>query len=168
MKNRLFSVVLCLIALTTSTIDLNAQKNGFGGNYDFDVEFLGSEMDGSITLKVWGNGRNRFDAVAQAKKNAVYAVIFNGIRGNTVQSNLKPLLNEVNAEDKYPEYFQQLFSDKTKMYLKFISMRDERIEKTIFRRRETNTGGVSYGVIVRVLRSELREDLIKNNILKGQ
>ena len=37
----------------------------------FETECLGIEGDGSQTLRAWGTGRNRADAVEQAKKNAV-------------------------------------------------------------------------------------------------
>lgn len=160
-KRYLFSFFTSLFII----LSVSGQQNKFAGNYNFDVECLGSELDGTITLKVWGNGRNRFDAVAQAKKNAVYVVLFKGITGNQTQCIVKPLVPEVNAEEKYQTYFNSFFSDKTKTYLKFISLRDERIEKTIFRKRLTNTGGVTYGVIVRVLIPDLREELLKSKII---
>ena len=40
------------------------------------TECISVEQDGSQTLRVWGKGRNRVDAVEQAKKNAVYEVLF--------------------------------------------------------------------------------------------
>ena len=46
-----------------------------------EIECLGVEGDGSQTLRVTGTGRNKADAVEQAKKDAVSAVIFKGIRG---------------------------------------------------------------------------------------
>ena len=44
------------------------------------IECLGVEGDGSQTLRVTGTGRNITDAKEQAKKDAVMAVIFDGIR----------------------------------------------------------------------------------------
>ena len=40
------------------------------GNYTYDTECIGVEGDGSQTVKGWGSGRNREDAVEQAKKMA--------------------------------------------------------------------------------------------------
>ena len=44
------------------------------------IRCMGVELDGSQTLRVQGYGRNRADAKEQAMKNAVWAVIFDGIR----------------------------------------------------------------------------------------
>ena len=88
---------------------------------------MGIEHDGSQTLKAWGNGRNRLDAVEQAKKNAVRDVIFKGITEGNKECNIKPIIFEVNAEEKYENYFNSFFADggafknfvslKTKKYL---------------------------------------------------
>ncbi|MBO4743830.1 MAG: hypothetical protein J5533_09395, partial [Bacteroidales bacterium] len=54
------------------------------GAFAQETECISKEMDGSLTLRVWGTGRNRTDALEQAKKQAVYEVLFKGItRGNT-------------------------------------------------------------------------------------
>ena len=49
--------------------------------YEYDAECLGVELDGSQTLRIWGVGRNKKDAVEQAKKNAVRTVLFKVIHG---------------------------------------------------------------------------------------
>ena len=69
------------------------------------IECLGVEGDGSQTLRVTGTGRNKADAVEQAKKDAVMAIIFTGIRGGLNGCDTRPLINELNARDKYEEYF---------------------------------------------------------------
>lgn len=53
-----------------------------------------------------GEGRNRADAVEQAKKNAVREVIFNGIHDGNSSCDQRPLLNIPNAEERYREYFK--------------------------------------------------------------
>ena len=65
-----------MLFLSGITSDLTAQRNSNIGYYTIESECLGSELDGSITLRAWGTGRNRFDAVDQAKKNALREVIF--------------------------------------------------------------------------------------------
>ena len=60
--------------------------------YDHEVRCLGRELDGSLTLEAYGKGRNRFDASEQAKKEAVYSVIFKGIKaGNGGCESLSPV-----------------------------------------------------------------------------
>ena len=60
----------------------NAQKaqNNIAGDYAKSSECLGVELDGSQTIKSWGMGTRKIDAIEQAKKNAVRDVLFKGIR----------------------------------------------------------------------------------------
>ena len=57
---------------------------GQSGDYSLPaIECMGVELDGSQTLRVWALGRNKVDALEQAKKNAVREVIFKGIRNGS-------------------------------------------------------------------------------------
>lgn len=148
-----------MLFLSGITSDLTAQRNSNIGYYTIESECLGSELDGSITLRAWGTGRNRFDAVDQAKKNALREVIFKGIRKGSPECNQRPLLPEVNAEMKYEDFFNRFFSDRTDDYKKFCSGKDERLDNKIFRRGMGDSKMVTYSVIVRVLRAELKDYL---------
>lgn len=159
MKNII--ATLFLIALTFSA---TAQKKT-AGYYAYKTECLGVELDGSQTLKAWGNGRNRADAVEQAKKNAMRDVIFKGIREGKQECNQKPLIFEVNAEEKYEDYFNAFFADGGE-YKNYVSLRDERIGDKINRDRKKMTESVTNGLVVRILRAELKAKLIADNIIK--
>ena len=135
------------------------------GNYTYKTECLGIEMDGSQTLKAWGNGRNRWDAIEQAKKNAVSDVLFKGIYEGKQDCNKKPVVAEVNAREKYEDYFNKFFADGGD-FLEFVSLKDERIGQKIDRNRKGARQSVTHGVVVRVLRAELKERMIRDNILK--
>ena len=148
-----------MLFLSGITSDLTAQRNSNIGYYTIESECLGSELDGSITLRAWGTGRNRFDAVDQAKKNALREVIFKGVRKGSPECNQRPLLPEVNAEMKYEDFFNRFFSDRTDDYKKFCSGKDERLDNKIFRRGMGDSKMVTYSVIVRVLRAELKDYL---------
>jgi hypothetical protein len=157
--------IVLLIALTLFSLGVKAQKST-AGNYTYKTECLGVELDGSLTVKAWGNGRNRKDAVEQAKKNAVRDVIFFGIREGKSECDKRPLVAEVNAQDKYQDYFNKFFIDKGP-YLNFISLRDERNSSKIKRDKKKARQSRTNGVIVRVLRSELRQQLIVDGIIKS-
>ncbi len=135
------------------------------GNYIYKTECMGVELDGSYTLKAWGNGRNRADAVEQAKKNAIRDVLFNNILEGKEDCARKPLITEVNAIDKYEDYFNKFFTDGGE-FINFISLKDERIGEKISRDRRKAREGVTNGLIVRVLRSELKAKLIADGIIK--
>lgn len=135
--------------------------------YNYEAECLGVELDGSQTLRVWGEGRNKKDAVEQAKKNAVRIVLFKGIQSGLNGCNTKPVVFEVNAEEKYEDYFNVFFMDGGE-FTKYISMKDEK-RVNLFKKdkdKEKSKHFVKYGVTVRVLRSELRKRLIDDNIIK--
>lgn len=135
------------------------------GNYSYKTECLGIEMDGSQTVKVWGNGRNRWDAIEQAKKNAVKDVLFNGIYEGKQECEKRPVVAEVNAQQKYETYFNKFFADDGE-YKNYVSLKDERIGQKISRDRRGASQSVTHGVVVRVLRAELKQKMIEDGILK--
>ncbi len=128
----------------------------------FETECLGTELDGSQTLRSWGKGKDKADAIEQAKKNAVRDVIFKGINAGSGECSKKPLILEVNAQEKYEYYFNAFFKDGG-AYKKYVTAEDE--NKTSRMRAEHSTQD-NYGVLVRVKRAELRQRLIDDNILK--
>lgn len=56
-----------------------SSKKSVSSYHSFESECLGVELDGSETLRAWGRGKNRTDAIEQAKKNAVRDVLFKGV-----------------------------------------------------------------------------------------
>lgn len=159
MKSNLI-IIMFFIAITSCS----GQKK-LAGNYTYKSECMGVELDGSQTIKAWGNGRNRSDAVNQAKKNAIRDVIFFGINEGKSECNSKPLIFEVNAQDKYEDYFAKFFADGGE-YKNFISLRDERIFDKLSRDKKKARESVTHGMIVRVLRNELKAKLITDGIIK--
>ena len=126
------------------------------------IECMGVEGDGSQTLRVTGTGRNKADAVEQAKKDAVRAVIFDGIRGGLQGCDARPLINELDARDKYEEYFNIFFMDKGE-YSKYVSTEDRKLRSND---RSSNKMFSNYRVTVRVLRSELKARLKADGVIR--
>lgn len=163
---KIITVIALLVVSATYSSAQNKKKN-MAGEYKYESECQGVEGDGSQTLKAWGTGNSKNDAVEQAKKNAVSDVLFKGIRnGKPDLCNVKPVLNEVNVREKYEDYFNKFFSDDGP-YKEFVSMNDEPINVTghAVADRKTMTDGVQYGVIVQIRRAELKQRMIKDNIL---
>jgi len=131
MKSLIYSAFLFFILVLFSC---SPQKK-IAGNYSYKTECLGVEMDGSQTVKVWGNGRNRWDAIEQAKKNAVKDVLFNGIYEGKQECEKRPVVAEVNAQQKYETYFNKFFADDGE-YKNYVSLKDERIGQKISRDRK--------------------------------
>ncbi len=156
---------IVLLFLFFIAISSCSSKKEVAGNYTYKSECMGVELDGSQTIKAWGNGRNRSDAVAQAKKNAVRDIIFFGISQGKSECNSRPLIFEVNAQEKYEDYFNRFFADQGE-YKNFISLRDERIFDKVSRDRKDARESVTHGMIVRVLRNDLRSKLVTDGIIK--
>jgi hypothetical protein len=159
MKKTVFTYLFLMLA----SISFSQKKTA--GYYTYKTECLGVELDGSQTLKAWGNGRNRADAVEQAKKNAVRDVIFRGILEGKQDCNQKPIVFEINAQEKYEDYFNAFFADGGE-YKSFISLKDERIFDKISRDKKKTSESVTNGIVVRVLRAELKKKLITDSIIK--
>jgi len=170
MKKNLFRVfMLCGIAMIFLSSCRTPSSQSY---YPLQTECINVRFDGSQTLKAFGMGRNRFFAVAQAKKNAVHDVIFKGISSGSGECQVKPILLEVNAEEKYRSYFNTFFTDQGILhnkgnYTQFVTLQDERLVKRVFRKSvSANIDHDVYSVIVRVLHEELRQQLIEDGILK--
>lgn len=147
----LLTLVMTSGCKSTSTVAYHSQK----------VECLGVELDGSQTLRSWGSGRNKQDAIEQAWKNAVNAVLFQGILDGGKGCDVRPLVNEPNAREKYEEYFNLFLSDGGD-YMMYCSTIDE---KFLSKQNYRNAVQSTYAVTVRVLRSDLRQRLRDDNVL---
>ena len=125
------------------------------------IKCMGVELDGSQTLRVQGYGRNRADAKEQAMKNAVWAVIFDGVKDGVEGCNMRPLVTEVNAKERYEDYFNLFFADNG-AYKEYVSMRDT---KRGSGGRAKDKLGYSYDLTIRVLRAELKARLKADNVI---
>lgn len=152
--------VFCVFLLFSNSC--TSSKN-VAGYYNFQTECLGTEYDGSVTVRSWGKGRNRFDAVEQAKKEAVRTILFKNMRNSNQPGcdQIIPLLNSENYLINHSKFFNDFFKDGG-TYTQFVSNEDESF---MSKSRNKSKNEVTFGVIVRVKRSELRDYLVENEIL---
>ena len=94
-------------------------------------------------------------------KNAVWAVIFDGIREGAEGCNMRPLVAEVNAKERYEDYFNLFFADNGE-YKKYVSLRDTKKRSG---GRSKDKLGYAYDLTIRVLRSELKARLKADNLI---
>ncbi len=162
MKKQIFKelplILLCFWGITSCRTSIPSTH--VFNNYQ--TECLGVELDGSQTLRVWGKGKNKADAIEQAKKNAVRDVLFKGITSGSGECEQRPLLTEVNAQERYQYYFNVFFKDGGD-YKNYISLSDKKSGSNIGADESSQS---IYGVVVRVLRSELKQRLITDQIIK--
>jgi hypothetical protein len=162
MKYLLF-VSISIMIFASSCSRYNSRHKGTAGYYSFQTECLGTEYDGSVTVRAWGKGRYRFDAVDQARKEAVRTILFKNMRNsNQPGCDLAiPLLNSENYLQTHAAFFNDFFKDDGP-YADFVSRKDEALAS---KERKDAKKEATFGVVVRVKRSALRDYLIKNKIL---
>lgn len=163
-RNQNIFIVITSLFLVFSAIFSCSPQRRISGNYPFRTECVGVEGDGSMTLLSWGSGRNRFDAIEQAKKNAVRDVLLKGIIGGKSGCEVRPLLSQVNAEEKYENYLATFFQDGGE-YKNFVDQRDERFKDKIIRYRQKGRRDRTFSVVVNVDRLKLKERLKRDSIL---
>ncbi len=135
------------------------------GDYTFETECMGVEMDGSVTLKAWGNGRNYFDALEQAKKVAVRDVVFKGIQNGKSDCSRVPLVLEARAQETYEDYFAKFLSDNGE-YLQYVNLKDEKLNQKAKRDKKQARESITMAAVVRVNRLALKKKLTEDGIIK--
>ncbi len=152
-------VIITMLALLSLAVQAQV---GQSARVEFETQCLGVEEDGSQTLRAWGFGKKKKDAVEQAMKNAVRDVLFKGIKEGMDGCNLRPMITEVNARERHAAYFNKFFADGGK-YKSFVSLKDENKKKS--RESVQSSLGTRWSVTVRILCPKLREQLVKDKII---
>ena len=158
-------IVLLLAAflmVSVSSFSQSKKKKALAGYTidNYEMECLGTGMDGSQLIKVWGYGKKPDVAILQAKKNAVHGVIFKGIIAGKPGCMNKPLVTESGAEESHSDYFDAFFTDGGK-YLSFVALSGDGMQERI-------KVGKQYkvAIFVSVMHAALRSELENAGIVK--
>lgn len=147
------SVTLASCGITQTTASYYEQK----------PQILRTERDGTYVIRSTGRGRTAVEAMEEARKNAVYEIVFNGIISTSATiTSIKPVVKEVNAREKHADYFNAFFADGGK-YKDFISTKARRTGSSDFTR---NSSLVQCRTDISVDVAALRLQLQKDNIIK--
>lgn len=153
-----FAVIMGAAALTGCRSNKDVHQSYAYTN--LDPVCLGAAHDGTERLRVWGKGATQSVAIEQAKKNAVRTVLFKGIPGQG-ECDKRPLVAEVNAEERYRDYFTRFFADGGE-YRNFV----QEDSKTDGSRQVAETAGTkAYGIVCTVDREKLRQQLLADGVL---
>ncbi|MDX2195654.1 MAG: hypothetical protein NW207_04495 [Cytophagales bacterium] len=153
-----------IIAIFTVSMGALAQSKARAKrilNFTYEVQCLGADMGGMYTVKAFGRGNSRKDAIEDGFKQALYAVIFKGVTLGKPGCDARPLVNVPNAEETYEEYFNNFFKDggEYKMYL----TEDDTPNKDT--KKEKKGSEDVYSVIATIKVSELKKALINKGII---
>ena len=164
MKNKIafLGLIICILFSVSLTAQTKKQKKMAGYTIsNYEVECMGTGMDGTQLIKVWGFGKKPDKAVYQAKKNAVHAVIFKGIRGGKPGCMMRPLVTKPGAEVQHSDYFNTFFTDGGH-YLSFVSQSGDGTLDRI----KVSKKQYKVGVIVSVRHADLRRELETAGIIQ--
>jgi len=157
MKKILFVIAIALLTAGCRTVSTY---------YETEPRCMGIDANGQQRIMAFGKGRNSVDARYQAKKNAVSAVIFDGVRaGEGVGQggcDPKPLITEQNAREKYDVFFAKFFGPKGDYY-KFVTYKKTRNASAV---RSRSQHEYKIGLVLVVDRIGLKAYLKENGIIK--
>lgn len=141
----------------------NAAKNTTAGFYEYEIECLGTELDGSQQIRSFGAGANREDAREQAKKNAVFNIIFKGTRLGRTGCDMRPIVFNQNTYDEKRDFFNDFFKDNG-AYKAFVTKEDTPRQTKV--RLKAEGREKVFSLRLTVLVSELRKELKSKGIIE--
>lgn len=133
--------------------------------FRYEIECVGIGTQGTYLIKVWTYSKKPKVAIAQSKKNAVHGIIFKGFSGGgqgcTSQKALAP---SIDVQDENPDFFEGFFDDRGD-FNKYVAVSGDGAIDSEDRLKV----GKEYkiGVVVSVMKDQLRKDLEKAGVIKG-
>lgn len=133
--------------------------------YDQPSVVLSANYDGSYVIRVQVRSRNAPMSFADAQRKAVKEVIFNGVKaGSNGMSDLKPLCFDLNAQEKYEDYFNVFFQDKGE-WENYVNIKGQRILTNDYQRTISQTVSTMN---VTVDRAALKKKLQADGIIPAE
>ena len=157
--------LLAFAIVSNAQISKKKKANKDTKAWKYEIECVGIGKPGTKVIKVWSYSKNAKVATAQAKKNAVHGLIFQGYSGGGQGcTSQKALVSDPGLEHQKKDFFDEFFSDGGK-YMKFVSHSGDATPEVI----GVKLKGYKYkvGVIVTVNTNDLRKDLEAAGIVRG-
>lgn len=158
------NLLLIAACILISTTGFSQKKKNVAAFYDYEVECMGTGMDGTQLIKVWGYSKKPSEAMEMAKKNAVHAVMFKGILNGKPGCMMRPLVTEPGAEQQHQDYFTAFFKKGGK-YLEFVTVSSDGSIDPKDRLKVGNR--YKIGVLVSVSHTALRKELEAAGVVKA-
>jgi hypothetical protein len=128
----------------------------FVGAFEVSCEAVG--VEGVQVLQVYGVARNDRDALLEARRNAVRALLFRGV--STRVCTVPPLLRPAQLTSEADEYFARFFA-RGGLYLSYVEFAGDEVESRVTIGRD-----VKIGTTVVVNRRRLLQDLEQAGIIR--
>lgn len=153
------SIILVLTIISTLVSCGPTIYNSSSAYRSYETEVINQTLDGSVTLKVYGEGLRIEDAIDQAMKNAINEIAFKGIANGNSDKNVPALFRNPNIRLDNQRYFDQFFQND---YRSFVELMTKKKELEGYGSRER----VNIGVLMKVNVSALRSHFQRDGLLK--
>ena len=121
MRKWIFTAIILLMVLTTVFGQTRKERKAmYDSQYNYELACLGVGQDGTKLLKVWGYGKKVDNAIYDAKRTAVAAVIFRGVPGGNGAAPTPSIL-PIDSYEQHFDFFDEFFKDGG-MYLSFVNL----------------------------------------------
>lgn len=163
MKNfKILCAAACSLILLLGSCRGNKNVSESLSYYDFGTSYVNASPSGMVTIRSWGSGPDKSQAIEEAKKNAVADMLFKGFKGAPAGYMTQPIVTEVNARERYAEYFDRFFA-KGGEYKKFVK---ETSGSDDSRTKSKSGGRENFGVTVTIDRPALAKQMREDGIIK--
>lgn len=162
-NNRDFLNLFLGIIVLIGVLGCGAPKNLLTFS-EYEVQCVGVGSQGTQLIKVfcYGKKADMSDAIAEAKKNAVHAILFRGVAASSGcgGKSLSSLADLEKNKDFYTDFFKP-----NGQYLQYVNLSSDGSVSPNDRLKVGNRYKV--GVVVSVAKDALRKDLEKAGVIKG-
>ena len=123
-----------LLAITALVLFAGCGAKRSQAYYDQPSVVLSSQSNGVYIIRVQVRAKDAVVAFTEAQRKVVKEIIFDGVKaGNSGVSDLKPLCFDLNAREKYEDYWNAFFSDNGP-WKQYTSYKDRRAITTRYQR----------------------------------
>jgi hypothetical protein len=169
MRATLYILILILVCSYSAEAQSKRKRkkaNIETAKWNYEVECIGEGNSGVYTLKVYSILRDERLARLQAAKNAVHAVIFQGIQQNgRICSQKPPLSRSSNLELERKDFFTPFFAESSR-YNKFVQIIQSVSDRMKISKKEFRIG-TKLTVDVKGLRKELESAGVVKSLNNG-
>ena len=130
MRRKLLYFVLCTLVLSLASCGAKRSQ----AFYDQPSRVLSADYNGTYVVRTQVRSKDAVTAFYDAQRKVVKEIIFDGIQAaNNGVSDLKPLCLDMNAQEKYEDYWNAFFSDNGP-WKQFTSYSKRRVVTTRYER----------------------------------
>ena len=171
MKNLLIFIGILLISIGTADAQSKRKRKKADqetAKWNYSIECQGEAAGGNTyTLKVFSIVMDERLAAVQAQKNAVHAIIFQGVNAQGRKCKQKPALArsidlETEREDFFKEFFASVKRKDPNNFAKYVTVVEQVTDRQKLGRKKFR-----IGTLVTVNIALLRKKLEKENIIKS-